>query len=964
PGNRRGHPTHVMKSPRSSFYVGHQRERMGGPQQSRKMCAGSPRRGGSFAYTTSSLPGLLLVRTLHLLYWLAHFQSTTTVLAASSGSSQESTLSASAASSPPTPSSSASEDWQYNFAEIRAVCKETAECPADEMRRLFEAERTTKSSAEIYYDDDHGDARIAVEAMGRELLEIFSTRPRPRTTSSTTNSTEQDKKPENDEDNSPASHSLLRKLFIPRSYELVRYRAVSMNGNPAMIDVTESGTPQTGPWAIRFSLQIPEPGYTNRNTNEFLTVVERNRKNGNPSTTTRIAGKNRPIITEWWREKMMHYYAGLTFNVEVRFNRNYPFSAPRVSIHNNVEHAFLGGQQRDDRHAHVIPQVFFTRSAGKVLKTITTKIVSEKRVKVDVERQEEAPAASTSKKGNIEKVNASTTSQHSVKRQKKSSSKKKKKSKTVRILAFEHHEREDSIAGRSRTSAAAVASTSSEPPRAVDHRHDQEEIENYFLAVPYRFTLADALEKTLCFLTYIDAALLSLPFLTEQRADALRSTVKQHAAQAWFDKRQNLFVYPALYARNQDFFNVQIPDDTEYVLAKAKEHFLAAARASSRSGQNINKIAAWSASSGVLDESKTHDASVVVPQSNFPEKYLHPEFRKFQKEYEQILRRAASTSAPGQHTMTSATEITSSGLAAAATTDHEEAARLSTRTSTSASLSRPSLPLSAEREVKALINERFLQNATDGCPNVYSFPLFTDEFCDLLVSEIRGVHDSQLKVQRPNSMNNYGVILNDVGLEPLMDAIQNLLRPLGQARFGAVGSNWDGHHSFIVQYSPRKDTHLDMHTDDSDVTINIALGIGQFSGSEVRFCGKMGKKDHRKNQCVYTNKKGTAIMHLGRHRHGAMEITEGERMNLILWNRGTSYRETYEYDFNVHERESGPPDKVCVSYTHDRDYGRFKTYPVGQEHQRRKKKWCPQKRVSTVKMSGSGRIHVCHACLA
>ena len=39
-------------------------------------------------------------------------------------------------------------------------------------------------------------------------------------------------------------------------------------------------------------------------------------------------------------------------------------------------------------------------------------------------------------------------------------------------------------------------------------------------------------------------------------------------------------------------------------------------------------------------------------------------------------------------------------------------------------------------------------------------------------------------------------------------------------------------------------------------------------GSEVRFCGMMGSSEHRKETCKYVNKKGVAIQHLGRRRHG------------------------------------------------------------------------------------------------
>ena len=63
-------------------------------------------------------------------------------------------------------------------------------------------------------------------------------------------------------------------------------------------------------------------------------------------------------------------------------------------------------------------------------------------------------------------------------------------------------------------------------------------------------------------------------------------------------------------------------------------------------------------------------------------------------------------------------------------------------------------------------------------------------------------------------MNNYGVILNEIGLEPLMSAIQDTMKPLVEVKYGAPGTNIDSHHTFIVQYEPDKDTHLDMHTDD------------------------------------------------------------------------------------------------------------------------------------------------------
>eukprot|EP00931_Biecheleriopsis_adriatica_P065650 TRINITY_DN40142_c0_g1_i1.p1 TRINITY_DN40142_c0_g1~~TRINITY_DN40142_c0_g1_i1.p1 ORF type:complete len:552 (+),score=98.68 TRINITY_DN40142_c0_g1_i1:20-1675(+) len=225
---------------------------------------------------------------------------------------------------------------------------------------------------------------------------------------------------------------------------------------------------------------------------------------------------------------------------------------------------------------------------------------------------------------------------------------------------------------------------------------------------------------------------------------------------------------------------------------------------------------------------------------------------------------------------------------------------------------------------------------------VYSFPIFTEAFCDMLVDELMGFYASKLPARRPNSMNAYGVILNDIGLEPLMDELQAALQPLGDALWPGPGSAWDGHHCFAVRYRAGEDLGLDMHTDDSDVTFNICLGI-DFTGAGLQFCGHMGAPDHRKHSYTYRHVKGSCVCHLGRKRHGADDITSGERLNLIIWNRSSTYRTSNEYLKPGYFKESGPPDKVCVSYTHDRDFGRFREYPKGTEERFRGRGWCPRR---------------------
>jgi hypothetical protein len=223
---------------------------------------------------------------------------------------------------------------------------------------------------------------------------------------------------------------------------------------------------------------------------------------------------------------------------------------------------------------------------------------------------------------------------------------------------------------------------------------------------------------------------------------------------------------------------------------------------------------------------------------------------------------------------------------------------------------------------------------------VFSFKMLTTEFCDKFTEEIFNFYSSGLPARRPNSMNAYGIILNEIGLEPLIDELQRILQPIGEMLWPGPGSVWDGHHCFIVRYRAGEDLGLDMHTDDSDVTFNICLGL-DFTGAGLQFCGQLGAPNHRKHTFTYQHVRGSCVCHLGRKRHGADDISSGERLNLILWNHSSTYRQSDDYIKPPYSTEVGPPDAVCVSYTHDRDYGNFKEYPPGKENFKGRG-WCPR----------------------
>ena len=136
-------------------------------------------------------------------------------------------------------------------------------------------------------------------------------------------------------------------------------------------------------------------------------------------------------------------------------------------------------------------------------------------------------------------------------------------------------------------------------------------------------------------------------------------------------------------------------------------------------------------------------------------------------------------------------------------------------------------------------------------PGIYAFDFFSDAFCDKLLAELEQYEDSGLPVSRPNSMNNYGVVLNLIGMERTMDALQALIvRPIAAALFPVEGETVDHHHSFMVQYKQGEDLGLDMHTDACDVTLNVCLGK-EFTGAGLTFCGLRGDGSGRERRFLY-----------------------------------------------------------------------------------------------------------------
>ncbi|KAM1214428.1 hypothetical protein ACFX2I_010970 [Malus domestica] len=199
---------------------------------------------------------------------------------------------------------------------------------------------------------------------------------------------------------------------------------------------------------------------------------------------------------------------------------------------------------------------------------------------------------------------------------------------------------------------------------------------------------------------------------------------------------------------------------------------------------------------------------------------------------------------------------------------------------------------------------------SEASPGVYTFEMLQPDFCELLLTEVENfegwVHETNFRIMRPNTMNRYGCVLDDFGLETMLDKLmEDFIRPLSKLFFPEVGgSTLDTHHGFVVEYGSDRDVELGFHVDDSEVTLNVCLGK-QFSGGDLFFrgvrCDKHVNSETQSEEIFdYTHVPGRAILHHGRHRHGARATTSGHRVNLLLWCRSSVFRELkkYQKDFS------------------------------------------------------------------
>ncbi|XP_061674556.1 2-oxoglutarate and iron-dependent oxygenase domain-containing protein 2 isoform X3 [Syngnathoides biaculeatus] len=170
--------------------------------------------------------------------------------------------------------------------------------------------------------------------------------------------------------------------------------------------------------------------------------------------------------------------------------------------------------------------------------------------------------------------------------------------------------------------------------------------------------------------------------------------------------------------------------------------------------------------------------------------------------------------------------------------------------------------------------------------------VFNKTFCQELMDELDNFECSTAPKGRPNTMNKYGILLNELGFDEcfVTPLREHYLHPLTSLLYPDCGGHClDSHKAFVVKYDINEDLDLSYHYDNAEVTLNVSLGR-DFTEGNLYF-GDMRQVALSDTECSEIEHRACqGILHRGQHMHGALPISSGQRWNLIIWMRSSQER--------------------------------------------------------------------------
>jgi hypothetical protein len=163
-------------------------------------------------------------------------------------------------------------------------------------------------------------------------------------------------------------------------------------------------------------------------------------------------------------------------------------------------------------------------------------------------------------------------------------------------------------------------------------------------------------------------------------------------------------------------------------------------------------------------------------------------------------------------------------------------------------------------------------------PNVIEFPLFTEKFCN----EIVGLaENSKWVTDRHKFYPTTDQTMESLGMQEIYQKVlEEFVYPIWIWFWDLAGDNWNtlGSENFIAKYDTLNQGSLDLHHDDSVITLNLRLN-NDFKGG--------GTYLPKYKTTIQPRKIGSVMSHPGSitHLHGGRPVEEGTRYILVTFTR-------------------------------------------------------------------------------
>ena len=158
-------------------------------------------------------------------------------------------------------------------------------------------------------------------------------------------------------------------------------------------------------------------------------------------------------------------------------------------------------------------------------------------------------------------------------------------------------------------------------------------------------------------------------------------------------------------------------------------------------------------------------------------------------------------------------------------------------------------------------------------PEIYRFPLFTEEFCQLVIEHAEEAGD--WTKARHAFYPTTDILLDDIKLKDMYTwVLQEYCHPIARHIWGLEGSTWKKATSedFIARYKDTDQAALDIHHDHADYTFTVGLNT-DYEGGGTWFPRQQILANPKSGYCT--------LFPSVTHRHGGRPTTKGTRYIIV-----------------------------------------------------------------------------------